>query len=282
MRGATPPQGARLENSSNFNPRAPCGARPGRIIMTPEINAFQSTRPMRGATLANSKGIPLDIFQSTRPMRGATEGFYQSQASFRISIHAPHAGRDLVSTFIGFILHNFNPRAPCGARPLLLRPFIGLLLFQSTRPMRGATWRYPMRGGGTHHFNPRAPCGARLSAQIIALTWPRFQSTRPMRGATETGLTDSIQDIISIHAPHAGRDQFGLSNGGFLLHFNPRAPCGARPGGRLTQASRLDFNPRAPCGARLYALGHDDLPLLFQSTRPMRGATLSIVLQRSR
>ena len=40
----------------------------------------------------------LDIsreFQSTRPMRGATSGPAYSVAADHISIHAPHAGRDL-------------------------------------------------------------------------------------------------------------------------------------------------------------------------------------------
>ena len=35
------------------------------------------------------------------------------------------------------------------------------------------------------------------------------------------------------------------------LHFNPRAPCGARRHGALIRGRVLDyFNPRAPCGAR--------------------------------
>ena len=101
-------------------------------------------------------------------------------------------------------------------------------VFQSTRPVRGAT--YPFRpagnvrsisihapragrdGGNLGHlgfhpdFNPRAPCGARqgLSAQVKELK--EFQSTRPVRGATEDSL------VIRVHG----------------LNFNPRAPCGAR------------------------------------------------------
>ena len=33
-----------------------------------------------------------------------------------------------------------------------------------------------------------------------------FQSTRPMRGATEGAGMSSLFNIVSIHAPHAGRD----------------------------------------------------------------------------
>ena len=41
--------------------------------------AFQSTRPLRGATkCASSKGDMLEAFQSTRPLRGATGGLTAS------------------------------------------------------------------------------------------------------------------------------------------------------------------------------------------------------------
>ena len=82
-----------------------------------------------------------------------------------------------------------------------------------------------------------------------------FQSTRPMRGATNS----SFQRYFFCH------------------YFNPRAPCGARLDVLFLHAlTRCDFNPRAPCGARrsIYCpqCGHGT----FQSTRPMRGATLVI------
>ena len=37
--------------------------------------------------------------------------------TIHISIHAPLAGRDLGVNGVMDDLHNFNPRAPCGARP---------------------------------------------------------------------------------------------------------------------------------------------------------------------
>ena len=102
-------------------------------------------------------------FQSTHPSRGATR-----------AIWIPHSCRKF-----------FNPRAPCGARQrqhdaLLRQPLISihaphagrdqlffptlllLSLFQSTRPMRGATQKLQQYGSSTQNFNPRAPCGARL------------------------------------------------------------------------------------------------------------------------
>ena len=62
----------RSRAASNFNPRAPCGARLGTQQMPLVGHAFQSTRPMRGATNDN-RAITIEVaFQSTRPMRGAT------------------------------------------------------------------------------------------------------------------------------------------------------------------------------------------------------------------
>ena len=34
--------------------------------------------------------------------------------------------------------------------------------------------------------------------------------------------------LISTHAPLAGRDDLDFDRNGYLLDFNPRAPCGAR------------------------------------------------------
>ena len=142
-----------------------------------------------------------------------------------------------------------------------------------------------------------------------------------MRGATSAAQLSHSSWLISIHAPHAGRD----GHAGLFLrrqkHFNPRAPCGARPnaspfrffatyfnprapcGARLSMVnasflcygisihaphagrdgrirvrclSDLHFNPRAPCGARRCVLLSKFRSFIFQSTRPMRGATAKV------
>ena len=155
---------ALLPIASYFNPRAPCGARP-RIAARRWTEAkFQSTRPMRGATVTSTYSDAATLFQSTRPMRGATH----------LPAPIPRAHAAFQST-----------RPMRGATTGALRMETGRL-FQSTRPMRGAT---PKKGGRvwqgqisihaphagrdrfhshcvllSQHFNPRAPCGARLTA----------------------------------------------------------------------------------------------------------------------
>ena len=114
---------------------------------------------------------------------------------------APYAGFELPSL-------TFRTSASMTARlltPLCFEPLRNTI-FQSTRPMRGATSldscgsscrRYfnprapcgARREGRTYtrrrcHFNPRAPCGARLAVRVVDGVVVGFQSTRPMRGAT--------------------------------------------------------------------------------------------------
>ena len=170
----------------------------------------------------------------------------------RISIHAPRTGRD--------------PER--GARDR------SWMQFQSTRPVRGATAKQsllqkgrkisihaprtgrdmlvPLTSCACWYFNPRAPYGARRTR-----AYPRESRT----------------------------------------NFNPRAPYGARHRPAYLHRTGRDFNPRAPYGARpplrpsahfarqisIHAprTGRDSTSttlqlnlIAFQSTRPVRGATV--------
>ena len=251
---------------------------------------------MRGATFKKNHSLSTTGFQSTRPVRGATFQPFFRCWSISISIHAPRAGRDLLQSTKQTNTKTISIHAPragrdhrhiqqkylqdeisihaprAGRDPRLSQISPPSSIFQSTRPVRGATVR-------------------------IQLPQPRgiFQSTRPVRGATMYLLLVSGGNYISIHAPRAGRDipflalmvllqnfnpraPCGARQIKFPLlpkatHFNPRAPCGARPSTRATLRRIGHFNPRAPCGARQvsgYAIG---TKIIFQSTRPVRGAT---------
>ena len=140
---------------------------------------------MRGATLVSSLLRESVQFQSTRPMRGATGTEATERGHFRISIHAPHAGRD---TYRG------------GNRGMKNE-------FQSTRPMRGATedsekYRasykisihapHAGRDAGRPRSRERNDCisihaphaGRDACRFAVKVIYRPFQSTRPMRGAT--------------------------------------------------------------------------------------------------
>ena len=79
---------------------------------------FQSSRPLRGATEDEHVRLAFVVeFQSSRPLRGATELVRRNEG----------------------ILRDFNPRAPCGARPVVVYFVTVPTIFQSSRPLRGAT-----------------------------------------------------------------------------------------------------------------------------------------------
>ena len=146
----------------NFNPRAPCGARHAAAWTRSGLRRISIHVPLAGH----------DTRQRIRPGFGA------------ISIHVPLAGHDPKNEDLIQTKLNFNPRAPCGARPDCLlgavRP-AGFSIhvplaghdpvpdgraarrerFQSTCPLRGTTRTRAASAASPAYFNPRAPCGAR-------------------------------------------------------------------------------------------------------------------------
>ena len=101
---------------TDFNPRPPCGGRLLNRHILPSAVPFQSTPPVRGATITAVCKYYLCIFQSTPPVRGATVVIVRVRYVDDISIHAPRAGGDMAGSQIRAIALNFNPRPPCGGR----------------------------------------------------------------------------------------------------------------------------------------------------------------------
>ena len=108
------------------------------------------------------------------------------------------------------------------------------LVFQPTRPLRGATYREPadlIRHGISTHA-PLAgrdeACGALRVVASISTHAPlagrdgvskdtirrllEFQPTRPLRGATDTEAALGRANAISTHAPLAGRDSYRVAS----------------------------------------------------------------------
>ena len=130
------------------------------------------------------------------------------------------------------------------------------LRFQSTHPVRGAT-KYPITRRKDHYdFNPRTPCGVR-----------------------PTNLQSQIDQLkISIHAPRAGCDVYiHIKVGGFGISIHaPRAGCDCIKAKQTVTTT--NFNPRTPCGVRLWVLVANSGPRGFQSTHPVRGATMKFCI----
>ena len=179
------------------------------------------------------------------------------QELFGISIHAPLAGCDLAHERFELLVTHFNPRTPCGVRLRRLPTLPPSRQFQSTHPLRGAT----------AHFN------SFLSACNISIH-------APLAGCDLKAEKADAELAISIHAPLAGCDskiRFFASAEWISIHA-PLAGCDLR--GRRKERQLQNFNPRTPCGVRRLLLRAFAGGLKFQSTHPLRGATLYLVPNR--
>ena len=210
-----------------------------------DLSQFQSTLPMRGAT--ETFGLLDDdtAFQSTLPMRGATCGGRKMRRRDDISIHAPHAGSDDGQFDFRLAPSDFNPRSPCGERPKG-HPLLSLAEYFNPRSPCGERLHDQNPFGFCPDFNPRSPCGERRLMQSSSEAPWTFQSTLPMRGATHGKLLFKRQQIISIHAPHAGSDTNIISLLWILRYFNPRSPCGERPPSRPKDHGKRVISIHAP------------------------------------
>ena len=152
---------------------------------------------------------PVHLFQSTRPIRGATYKVADIIPGTWISIHAPHTGRDGVPTKWEPVDMPFQSTRPIrGATSITITVVIVFFTISIHAPHTGRDEPASMSPVPRFSdFNPRAPYGARLTAAILLTSADRFQSTRPIRGATGFRVITEFKELmISIHAPHTGRD----------------------------------------------------------------------------
>ncbi len=106
------------------------------------IHAPRAGRDELSREIVNAPGV----FQSTRPVRGATLDQFVKRILVAVSIHAPRAGRDYLAADGPQAWKSFNPRAPCGARQVNASFATARAVFQSTRPVRGATMKLYLYG----------------------------------------------------------------------------------------------------------------------------------------
>ena len=148
----------------------------------------------------------------------------------RVEDFNPHSpcGERLFCTCPKIAGSNFNPHSPCGERLSNQQTMQLADIFQSTLPLRGATWACRSSIRRPSYFNPHSPCGERLAAtnttsttinfnphspcgerrivERLRCTDHEFQSTLPLRGATSPRLQYAKAFAISIHTPLAGSD----------------------------------------------------------------------------
>ena len=126
----------------NFNPRTPCGVRRvdgvaltaayaisihaplagcdvSVLFLSTAHDRFQSTHPLRGATIQRA-GLAafLARFQSTHPLRGATLRSHRQRRQGRFQSTHPLRGATPNCRPSRKTQRDFNPRTPCGVRPI--------------------------------------------------------------------------------------------------------------------------------------------------------------------
>ena len=111
-----------LAGSLDFNPRSPCGERRQRASHLADLPDFNPRSPCGERPKFAADGDYSGLFQSTLPVWGATRLPMWSAGAREISIHAPRVGSDPERRTPPRWTGYFNPRSPCGERPILELP----------------------------------------------------------------------------------------------------------------------------------------------------------------
>ena len=175
-----------------------------------------------------------------------------------------------------------------------------MVVFQSTLPARGATYRVADeryseeisihaprtgsdcagRNGRTEQqdFNPRSPHGERPGPHSTNKNAISFQSTLPARGATPPKHGSTRIPGISIHAPRTGSDRDwkrGAENPERISIHAPRT--GSDDISAIAKDKYNQFQSTLPARGATDAGTKRGTSGQFQSTLPARGATMADV-----
>ena len=104
------------------------------------IHPISILSPLAGRDWIPRAKVELDNISILSPLAGrdsSNSSMVQPYSS--ISILSPLAGRDQTWCRHQHVLSDFNPLAPCGARHVHPLQLSYLLIFQSSRPLRGET-----------------------------------------------------------------------------------------------------------------------------------------------
>ena len=131
-----------LDGANIFQSTRPRGARQDDLVFRADIAAFQSTRPVWGATHHGGTGIALRTnFNPHAPHGGATSiHAHKKQPRSHFNPRAPHGAR-LHNFDFHCMRHTFQSTRPHGARQAMTLSKRIAKKFQSTRP-RGARQKH--------------------------------------------------------------------------------------------------------------------------------------------
>ena len=206
-------------------------------------------------------------------MRGETAESVLLAFQTFISIHSPHAGRDALCHHRVQTISYFNPLSPCGERPKEVAEKVGYYKFQSTLPMRGETSLRQLYRLPTKQFQSTLPMRGETRAGDCGLGHERISIHSPHAGRDQLEIGSATTDYISIHSPHAGRDKHRRYMRNYITNFNPLSPCGERLADDFSTDETRRFQSTLPMRGETIPTWNGQQTLIFQSTLPMRGET---------
>ncbi len=124
-----------------------------------------------------------------------------------ISTHAPRVGSDYGHQPYHLVYHYFNPRSPCGERPLFPLLTSLVIIFQPTLPVRGAT-PHAQPNKGDSNISTHAPRAGSDRINYITIGGSNISTHAPRAGSDSGGRMCCPSARISTHAPRAGSDLY--------------------------------------------------------------------------
>ena len=169
MRGATDWSYLVICLYSDFNPRAPCGARRAGGQHRHQGLQISTHAPLAGRDCNSSRSCLTSSISTHAPLAGRDRSLRGKAKTNRISTHAPLAGRD----------DNSDNECATGTK------------FQPTRPLRGATKYLWHLSRTEQEFQPTRPLrGATFSGLFISST-EAISTHAPLAGRDEVVVESS-------------------------------------------------------------------------------------------
>ena len=166
----------------------------------------------------------------------------------------------------------FNPRVPCGTRPVAVAPEIAAAHISTHASLAGRDF-YGYLSFGRNGISTHASLAGR-DITFDSLRPAQVISTHASLAGRDHSTSRPAPCVrISTHASLAGRDELLHIDPLDLIYFNPRVPCGTRHIDRDQQGNEKAFQPTRPLRDATRITSPFSYPLRFQPTRPLRDAT---------
>ena len=168
----------------NFNPHSPCGERPAAIHGGGRADNFNPHSPCGERPVHAPLAEPHIIISIHTPPAGSDNWWFRAfRPSRNFNPHSPCGERPGLRNPTKPLSAYFNPHSPCGERRWTVPSSVDSVLFQSTLPLRGATWMSARRTCTGTNFNPHSPCGERRTERPQGIRYGRISIHTPLAGS---------------------------------------------------------------------------------------------------